>query len=380
MKKLVVLFFLIFLVHHADAAPPTRKQCWDDGSGQPSCIYIDQVTRALMYQRYNEEPIEISTGSGEWSGTETDPVVAAIEGVVAASGGNIFPASAQDIINTLSGEQISTQYLLASGTTLPSICSVGEQFVDTDTSPYGFFCTGLDIWNGSIKTVISRYGFDPSALTTDAMGVNTPVNNGVGDASGRADFSLSDGDYFEWADATLSSDFPFKSGTSNTSGTFFVDVEIKSLPTAAEGYAIISKFNNATNSGPFIFGVRNSNDTWRFRQQYAAGFTTITCPIVPIPGRIYRTAVSYNGSTNSVLIMVYDTVLESLVDFDPETSGTQNWQHTFAEPMVLDSTPLRLGAYAEGDAYLSGYLDNFCVYNVAMTADEILAKFLRQGL
>ncbi|MFH2065002.1 MAG: LamG-like jellyroll fold domain-containing protein [Pseudomonadota bacterium] len=224
--------------------------------------------------------------------------------------------------------------------------------------------------------LISEYRFDPSALTTDALGANTPVNYGVGEASGRADFLQTEGDYFQWSDATLSNDFPFKSGTSNTSGTFLVDVEIKSLPTAVEGYAVISKFNNATNSGSFVLGIRNSNDTWKFRQQNASGFTTITCPIVPVPGRIYKTAVSYNGSTNSVLIMIFDTVSQSLIDFDPETTGIQSWQHTFTEPMVLDSTPLRLGAYADPDSFLHGYLDNFRVYNVALTADEILTKFL----
>ena len=376
MKKLIILLLVVFLAHDVSADSPSIERCWDDGSGQKSCIYIDRTTRALMYQKYGEDPYEIGTGTGGSSGTEIDPIVAAIEGIVKSSDGVISAATAQDIIDKLSGEQISTQFLLASGTSLPSVCSVGEQFVDTDTSPFGFYCTSLDTWNGSIKTVVSRYGFyDLLSLTTDDLGTNTPVNNGVSSASGRADFWASEGDFFEWADATLSANFPFKSGTSNTSGTFFIDVELKNLPSTS-GYEVVTKYNDYTDNGSFVFGVRNSNDTWKFQHRSASGTTEINCLIVPVPGRIYKTAVSYNGGTNTVLIMIFDTVAQSLIDFDSATPGTQNWQNTFSSPMMLDSTPIRVGTYANSTEFFNGYLDNFCIYSAALTADEITAKFL----
>lgn len=212
---------------------------------------------------------------------------------------------------------------------------------------------------------VALYRFESGALTTDSKGTNTLTSNGTPvsdttnykEGSGSVDFEASDtGDYFSRADADLSSDFPFKSGTSNTTFSFVFWYKAETL-----SGAVVSKYS-ATSGGrsleirpatsiDLLLGYNSGNSVETI--SHASALST---------GRWYHVGVAVDGATGNYRIRIWDDTAGAILGTDK--TGTA------ANALYLNTRVFAIGSRA-GSPWLDGLLDEVAVFNDVLSATEI---------
>lgn len=174
----------------------------------------------------------------------------------------------------------------------------------------------------------------------------------VGDTNTAFRFSASNSDYIYWP----GSNFTF-------AGTPSFSLEIWYNPTslaASSGFQnLISKDHYASGSGYGLYLANASKRVYFTRVSYYEGPKNTTGPIVSV-GNWYHLVCTYDGSTQR--IYVNGSLFASTADTATITSNT--------------SVPLTLGKSCESNVdYLSAFLDEFSIYNRALSAAEVLQHY-----
>jgi len=183
---------------------------------------------------------------------------------------------------------------------------------------------------------------------------------GTGSAGfgGSADMTIADGD--------LSSDFPLKSGTTNTDISVCLWYRASSLPTSGYFHTLFSKYDPTDNKRSFwLSAYNNAGSTYiEFTQGHTNGAGYEYCrhatPI--LSGRWYHIGVTYDDSAKSCRIRIWDDNAGALHGSDAT--------HTFVNDISVEDVDVCLGA-RNGDWCMSGYLDELVVFNHALSQGGI---------
>lgn len=214
---------------------------------------------------------------------------------------------------------------------------------------------------------VSLWNLESADLTADGIGTNTLSNNGADpdatyykQGSGSAHFISANTDWMSRADASLSSNFPFKSGTTNRTVSVCCWVRFDSV---ASVHYVWSKL--ATTSPRSIAMAVNAGTIY-FRIGYGAGNVSddITFGTSVVADRWYHISCTYDDSDGSYRIRIWDDTAGALLGTD--VTGTTG--HT---PAYVGNATWLLGVTHNSAWWLGGYIDELVVFNDVLTADEI---------
>jgi hypothetical protein len=217
-------------------------------------------------------------------------------------------------------------------------------------------------------SVVALWRFESGSLTTDSKGTNTLTNHGVTadtvnyeEGAASAKFVASGNQYLNIADASLSSDFPFKNGSGNNQGTFCFYF----TPTSASlsGYpAIIGKVIYGT-AFSFAFDIRagilsvvwgygsggSSYETWNL-QSLTANHT-------------YHIGIALDSTGKAGYAIIKDI-----------TTGIINvYSNVFNNQMQINTIQLCIGSESNPTNYIDGRIDELVVFNRLLNWTALLA-------
>jgi len=215
---------------------------------------------------------------------------------------------------------------------------------------------------------VASWRFEDGALTADSTGTNTLSNNGVSsqtvdyqDGLGCADFELSESDSMGIQNTSLSSDYPFKSGTTNRKISVCFWTKFESLPGAYEtdylyakwGSVEIVAYNNGTTTNLYALIFYNDGQNYEAAQHTGALSA----------GVWYHVGVTIDGTTGAHRIRIWDDNANAFLGTD--CTGT------FTNLPSPDLNNISIGLSHDG------LLDDMAVFNDILSADEI--DQVRQG-
>lgn len=213
------------------------------------------------------------------------------------------------------------------------------------------------------------------ALTTDSTGNgNTLTNDGVVattthmEGSYAGDWEATETDSLLRADADLSSDFPLKSGGTQTDISVCFWVHFESIGT---NY-MVSKYDDSgsyRSFGVFVTSAYNKIGVVIGTSSGASSAIKYSSDVVTT-GTWYHVAVTYQASTRNYTLRIWDDTAGSVLCND---SGT------YASDMSITTASWILGARNAGvTACLDGLLDEVCVFNDILSTTDI--DNIRSGL
>lgn len=214
---------------------------------------------------------------------------------------------------------------------------------------------------------VALYQFEPENLTADSRSTNVLTNYGgtseevdYKEGSGCARLIRSESDYLMRTDADLTSDFPFKVGTSNNTVSICCWVKFSTLNDAAH---LVSKYsgNNSWRSFALLYKNSSNNINARINTDYFEHESSIQTD------RWYHIGMALDNG-NLLLIRIWDDVAQSILGTDLSTIPASN---------VAEAAPLIIGNEYEGDNKFDGLIDEVVIFNDLLTADEI--DQIRQG-
>ncbi len=244
------------------------------------------------------------------------------------------------------------------------------------TATYGISTPAGNIFSTD-PNCAAVWKFEPSFLTKDSRGTNTLTNVGVvsnatdfQEGTGSAVFEAAAADRMIITDANLSANFPTKSGY--TSGIFSGTCWVKLNSLTSTGY-LMSKYMPPTFKMSWGVGVLYSGKII-FRIGWYGGANTeyqiTTSSNLITVGKWYHVGFTYNDSTKSCYVRVYDKAADSVI---------VNETLTFGHNMSISSSAFVLGGVEPLDTgySLNGLLDEAVVFNDLLTITQI--DKIRQG-
>jgi hypothetical protein len=211
---------------------------------------------------------------------------------------------------------------------------------------------------------VAVYEFEPGALTTDSRGGNTltptvspPTSETelFRSGAGCARFDAAEAQYYARPDADLSADFPMKDGAANHSfsATWWAYYE----STSSGGRAICSK------SGSLWVMVQNGALSCTL---YFDGVGTVDTDHASTMDleKWYFHALTYDAATLQFLMHIWDYSAGDTLGLDRDWTGTGYGE------IVETADEMRIGPKNLWDP-MDGLLDEFTVWNRALTIDEI---------
>jgi len=223
---------------------------------------------------------------------------------------------------------------------------------------------GANNFSGDANCV-SLYRMENGALTTDSIGTNTLTNNNVANDTtnykeGSAAAIGSAGDYMIRADADLSADFPFKSGSSNDKISICAWIRPTSFPASS---TISAKFFDGAATKDTYDLIINASGTLQLRiwavgssEQYSFG-TNMSL------NKWYHVGVTYDDSTKSYRMRVWDDDAGDYLGIDRTGTGTKTAnKHADATFSVCS-----MRIY---NPFL-GQVDEVVIFNDVLSTDEI---------
>jgi hypothetical protein len=208
---------------------------------------------------------------------------------------------------------------------------------------------------------VAVYRFADGALTTDSSGKgNTLTNSGV-TYNGGADFESTESDYFDITDASLSSGFPGKSGTTNTDLVIGASFKLESLPASGNAYIIASKWSWTDNKRSFFIWQLNDGGAYRIECQIgynggANGETILIYNSSLTIGVRYYLGFSFDDSSKAYYAKIINQDTGAAV---AEVSGTTT------NNLSVDSGPFAIGCMADSGGYYY-YFDGI-IYELAIS-------------
>ncbi len=212
-------------------------------------------------------------------------------------------------------------------------------------------------------TCISLYRLENGALTADSQGTNTMTASGsptanTGDyqeGAGSGSFAAAHPDYLSRADASLSADFPGKSGTTNKLATVCFWAKPSSR---AAGYThVVAKWGD-WDPRDWNVGFDNvSSYQWRVKVNFSQGAFSGRPALA---GVWYHVAAVIDDANNRLYIRVYDASNGEVY------TGTLNE----AWGMQMSTRAFTIGGSA-GDPYFDGLLDEVVIFGRALSDAEI---------
>lgn len=216
---------------------------------------------------------------------------------------------------------------------------------------------------------VALYRFENGALTTDSKDSNALTGNSPAPTVDTSDFQegaacvdLEAGvvrDWFWRNDADLSSDFPFKNGTSNQTISAAFWAKFESFP-GGSGLAVISK------SGWYdaSFNFRQVGASSMSLGVYAGGWEYYTFATALTTARWYHIAFTYQNSDKTYRIRIWDDTAGALLGADKAGTGTKN--------VPVTANNLSVGAgISDGTQAFDGKLDEVVIFNDVLTVEEI---------
>ena len=211
------------------------------------------------------------------------------------------------------------------------------------------------------SSCLAWWRFESGALTSDSKGANTltasgtpPTSDTVNyfEGSGSAAFVKASNMYYTIADASLPATFPFKNG-GQAGGTFVV----RFRPTVAQIQTIFHKLTGN-------FGVRfyTTATSLIFTTGNGTSLTATTLFNYTSFLNNWFTAIIVIGNPGAVRIKVWN-----------ETAGTIPYDNTFvpANQAVAANVAFFIGATSSGTDAFSGNIDDFVVFNRALSIAEM---------
>jgi hypothetical protein len=225
---------------------------------------------------------------------------------------------------------------------------------------------------------VAVWRMEPGALTVDSRGTNTLTNVGVvssttdfQEGTGSAVFESSAADRLIITDGALSANFPTKNGT--TAGVFSGTCWLKLNSLTSTGY-LMSKYMPPTSQMSWGIGSLY-NGAIIFRIGYNNGhnmeYQETSPSNVMHPGRWYHVGFTFNSSTRSCYVRVYDKSADSILI---------NETLTFTHDITVTAAAFVMGGTESPDTgySLNGLLDEAVVFNDLLTPTQI--DQIRQGI
>jgi len=300
--------------------------------------------------------------------------------------------------DTTSGDGCSSSCAIESGygcSGQPSVCTLnpvcgnslnetGEQCDDGDTTSgdgcsstctieSGYTCTGgtgqsvctaiqtAPSWQ---QYLVARWNFENGALGTDSVGSNNLATYGVvADTTNYKEGSSSGhftSDKANISDSALSAGFPFKTGDTNKKIT--VTFWLRLDTTDGFGYCY-SKSLDA--NGDKVIAIFNAGGKIIVDLGYGTGtqFESISHDSYLSTNKWYFVAVTYDDSTKSYRIRIWDDSAQQILGTDKTGTTTNN--------IYLNNGPIVLGTTPVGYHNLYGDLDKMMVFNNTLTTTQI---------
>jgi len=230
---------------------------------------------------------------------------------------------------------------------------------------------------------VSRFRFEAGAtFTHDDKGdniltasANPPtVSTDYKEGSGSADLELDNIQYFSRTDTDLSSDFPFKSGTSNGIMSVCAWFNCESFATASDLNAIVSKYDTGFSQRSFSLRVKPSGDNHvvgvMIGYNSGANYEELTLHGTSLSlDTWYHVTFSFDASDKSYAIRLRDAT-GAVLGTDVEGTATNDISYTLA--------PFLIGVqFYNGSRYIGsrfdGKIDEVVVFKDVLTADEATA-------
>ena len=236
-----------------------------------------------------------------------------------------------------------------------------------------------DFSNDSSCVAVWRFEDSPGFLI-DSKGNNDLTNSGadvetttVFEGAQAAKFIDSNGDYMMIADADLDAGFPFRytdGGSTIKDITLAVRFYVTSLPSPLQAY-LFSKYDYTVNNRTWAVKI-TTTDLIDLSVGYNNGdiAEAVQFGTACQTGRWYSLAVTYVSSTKAYRIRVYDHTAGNLLDTD--TTGN------FAQTISIEDTAFFIGSNDGSKNYFPGMLDEYAVFNRALSVDEI--DDIREGI
>jgi len=217
--------------------------------------------------------------------------------------------------------------------------------------------------------LVALYRFENGALGTDSSGngntlteVNTPASQTsiYKEGSGSVDLERGSSEYFYRNDSGLSSNFPFKNGSSNNKITICAWVRYETVASSH----IFSKY--ASNKLSFMFGTSPGN-----KLQMGVGYNGGASAEYKNHGTIlstgtwYHVSGTFNGSNNSYTLRVKDS--------DGETIGS-DISDTFSlegGSVNIEDARIEIGSISIYGYYFDGLIDELVIFDKILTDAEI---------
>lgn len=229
------------------------------------------------------------------------------------------------------------------------------------------------------SNAVALWSFESGALETDRLGsntltdVNTVTNNTTNYKEGgaSADFEKDDSEYFYINDSSLNSNFPFKYGTTNKSGSICAWIRLESLPSPETGFVFVGKGDYNAGNNSFIAWLWNSSGTYFVGLSigYNSGSSQeeLIETVTLATSTWYHVTFSFDNTTKEAAIRIRDTNGDVVEDFT--TTMTLD-----ASGIYLNDLPFYVGAEMENGsavAKFDGLIDELLVFNDALTSAEV---------
>lgn len=237
----------------------------------------------------------------------------------------------------------------------------------------------VSAWNGAtvsapaFPTPVAWWKLDNGALTTDssANGMTLTDRNTVGTSTGdykqgdaSADFEKDNSENLNIADASLSADFPLKSGSTNNLITICVWFKMESITTNG---GILAKWDSTGNKRSIVLSTVSSSSTLFYAIGYNSGSSTeyLSNTYVLSTGIWYNIGLTYNQNTKAWTLRVWDDTAGEVV---LNTSGTStNFINVEDSAFTIGS----LTASTNFDTYFDGLIDNVIVFKEILSPSQI---------
>jgi len=232
---------------------------------------------------------------------------------------------------------------------------------------------------------VALYRFESGALTVDSKDANDltasaspPTENTTDFWEGAcaADFELGSSQHYRRNNVGLSSNFPFKSGTTNKIHTVLMAFRSESNLSVGENRYLICKAD--AGNGTVSWGLLWQNVGGVVRLAYVHGYsgggsweTIVLFTFTPVLDRWYHLAFSYDDATKAWYAKIWDDITETA----QENSGTT------VNNIALTAAPFLIACIHSNTNpvfFWDGEIDEVLIFDKVLTENEI--DRVRQGL
>jgi len=213
--------------------------------------------------------------------------------------------------------------------------------------------------------------YNKSSIPIDGLVAYYPFNGNANDESGNGNNGITNGGMSWGIDR-----FGNENGAASFNGTnayisipnsFSIQSPTNALTISSwiyinnfyNGVAPVCHKSNTTEYGQYGIQIYNRDGAWAFHETTQRGSSTVSGSYIFQKGEWYHLAISWDGNTIKYFI-----------------NDVLNGTRTLIGPLIMDSFPLEIGRDTPGQTeYLNGRLDDFRIYNHALSDTEIQALF-----